>query len=114
MFQNMIRDWFMDAEADYNDFVKSLLMGDKKAMNAYMNCVVLSTFSYFDAGKRPEAICCAADSSRYSGGTYPVLWICFSGEESFDWIRNAVLHPYFSYDKINLAVLSNSKKERME
>lgn len=53
MFQNMIRDWFMEAEADYNDFVKALLMGDKKAMNAYMNRVALSTFSYFDTGKRP-------------------------------------------------------------
>lgn len=54
MFQNMIRDWFMEAEADYNDFVKALLMGDKKAMNAYMNRVALSTFSYFDTGKRPS------------------------------------------------------------
>ena len=53
MFQNMIRDWFMEAEEDYNDFVKALLMGDKKAMNAYMNRVALSTFSYFDTGKRP-------------------------------------------------------------
>ena len=43
----------MEAEADYNDFVKALLMGDKKAMNAYMNRVALSTFSYFDTGKRP-------------------------------------------------------------
>lgn len=52
MFQNMIRMWFADAETDYNDFVKALLLGDVKAMNVYMNRVALSTFSYFDTGKR--------------------------------------------------------------
>ena len=53
MFQNMIRMWFSNAETDYNDFVKALLLGDVKAMNVYMNRVALSTFSYFDTGKRP-------------------------------------------------------------
>lgn len=52
MFQNMVRDWFSEAEADYNDFVKALLCGNVKAMNAYMNRVALQTFSYFDAGKK--------------------------------------------------------------
>ena len=54
MFGNMIRDWFSEAEADYNDFIKALLLGDKKAMNAYMNRVALYTFSYFDTGKNPS------------------------------------------------------------
>lgn len=54
MFQNMIRTWFADAETDYNDFVKALLLGDVKAMNVYMNRVALNTFSYFDTGKRPS------------------------------------------------------------
>lgn len=54
MFQNMIRMWFSDAETDYNDFVKALLLGDVKAMNVYMNRIALSTFSYFDTGKRPS------------------------------------------------------------
>ena len=54
MFQNMIHDWFMDAEGDYNDFIQALLMGDKKAMNIYMNRVALNVFSYFDTGKRPS------------------------------------------------------------
>ena len=53
MFQNMIRTWFSQAETDYNVFVKALLLGDTKAMNIYMNRVALSTFSYFDTGKRP-------------------------------------------------------------
>ena len=31
-----------------------MLLGDKKAMNAYMNRVALSTFSYFDTGRNPS------------------------------------------------------------
>ena len=54
MFYNMVRGWFQDSRADYNDFVQALLLGDKKAMNAYMNRVALNTFSYFDTGKRPS------------------------------------------------------------
>ena len=42
MFQNMIRLWFGEATADYNDFVKALLLGNVKAMNNYMNRVVFS------------------------------------------------------------------------
>ena len=54
MFQSMVRDWFQAAEADYNDFIKALLLGDKKAMNVYMNRVALNVFSYFDTGKKPS------------------------------------------------------------
>lgn len=54
MFQNMISSWFSEVQTDYNDFVKALLLGDKKVMNAYMNRVALNTFSYFDTGKRPS------------------------------------------------------------
>lgn len=56
MFRNMIRDWFSEAEADYNDFIKALMLGDKKAMNVYMNRVALDTFSYFDTGSRPSGV----------------------------------------------------------
>lgn len=55
MFQNMIQNWFYDYTSDYNDFIKALLLGDKKAMNHYMNRVALSTFSFFDAGNKPSA-----------------------------------------------------------
>lgn len=51
MFCNMIRDWFVEAEVEYNDFVKALLWGDIDAMNEYMNRVALKVFSYFDTGK---------------------------------------------------------------
>ena len=52
MFEGMIQDWFVEVEPDYNDFIKALLLGDRKAMNVYMNRVALDTFSYFDTGKR--------------------------------------------------------------
>ena len=48
----MVRGWFRDSRADYNDFVQALLLGDTEAMNAYMNRVALNTFSYFDTGNR--------------------------------------------------------------
>ncbi|MDO5551167.1 MAG: PD-(D/E)XK nuclease domain-containing protein, partial [Lachnospiraceae bacterium] len=42
------------SSSDYNDFVKALLLDDIDAMNEYMNRVALSTFCYFDTGKRPS------------------------------------------------------------
>ncbi|MGN0251301.1 MAG: AAA family ATPase [Oliverpabstia sp.] len=54
MFEKMVRNWFSGVKADYNDFIKALLLGDKKAMNAYMNRVALYIFSYFDTGKNPS------------------------------------------------------------
>ena len=54
MFRNMIRNWFGRAVSDYNEFSKALLKGDVRAMNEYMNRVVLATFSYFDSGERPS------------------------------------------------------------
>lgn len=54
MFQNMVRDWFSRAEADYNDFIQAMLEDDLDAMNAYMNRVAQTTFSFFDTRKRPS------------------------------------------------------------
>ena len=54
MFEGMVRGWFKDTKADYNDFIQALLIGDIKAMNVYMNRVALSTFSYFDTGRNPS------------------------------------------------------------
>ena len=64
MFQNMVSGWFDASEGNYNDFIKALLHGDKKAMNAYMNRVALSTFSYFDTGNRPSG----AEPERFYHG----------------------------------------------
>lgn len=55
MFRNMIRNWFGSVKSDYNDFINALLIGDLKAMNAYMNKVTSDIFSYFDTGKKPSA-----------------------------------------------------------
>lgn len=55
MFRNMVSNWFAQASSSYNDFIKSLLQGDLKAMNVYMNRVALTTFSCFDTGKSPSA-----------------------------------------------------------
>ena len=54
MFFYMVRDWFGQTEDSYSDFVKALLLGDRKAMNVYMNRVAIQMFSYFDTGKRPS------------------------------------------------------------
>lgn len=54
MFERMIKGWFSRFTPAYNQFIKALLTGNKKAMNQYMNQVALRTFSYFDTGKRPS------------------------------------------------------------
>ena len=64
MFDNMVSSWFDVSEGSYNDFIKALLLGDRKAMNAYMNRVALSTFSYFDTGNRPSG----AEPERFYHG----------------------------------------------
>lgn len=56
MFRKMIKGWFGGAaKMAYNDFIKALLINDKKAMNRYMNRVALATFSSFDTGNKPSA-----------------------------------------------------------
>ncbi len=55
MFSDMVKGWFGgEAETAYNDFIKALLLNDKKAMNRYMNRVALATFSSFDTGNKPS------------------------------------------------------------
>ena len=54
MFANMFKGWFNVSASNYNQFVKSMLLGDVEAMNAYMNDVALATFSSFDSGVQPS------------------------------------------------------------
>ena len=54
MFQHMVSGWFRSRQYEYNSFIKALLKGDRKAMNAYMNKIALETISYFDSGRRPS------------------------------------------------------------
>ena len=54
MFEEMVSDWFNTEDEEYNAFIRSLLKGNVKEMNAYMNEVALATFSSFDTGKHPS------------------------------------------------------------
>ena len=55
MFSDMVHGWFNGStEMAYNDFIRALLLNDKKAMNRYMNRVALATFSSFDTGNKPS------------------------------------------------------------
>lgn len=55
MFEHLIKGWFSNnSQVPYNDFIKALLLDDKKAMNRYMNKVALVTFSSFDTGTKPS------------------------------------------------------------
>lgn len=65
MFHKMIEGWFARFNSAYNDFVKALLLDDRKAMNAYMNQVALATFSYFDTGMHPSG---KAEPKRFYHG----------------------------------------------
>ena len=56
MFRGIVQGWFMTAQRDYNEFVKSLLAGDIEAMNEYMNLVSEVMFSSFDTGKGPSKL----------------------------------------------------------
>ena len=42
MFERMIRNWFSEFTPAYDTFIKALLLGDKKAMNQYMNRTALA------------------------------------------------------------------------
>ncbi len=52
-FYKMVKTWFRQDSADYNDFIKALLKGNLKEMNAYMNRVLFHTISSFDGGTHP-------------------------------------------------------------
>ncbi len=54
MFCNIIEGWFKRYSPAYNDFIRALLLDDRKAMNHYMNKVALETFSFFDTGNHPS------------------------------------------------------------
>lgn len=65
MFRNLIKGWFRKSVFAYNAFVRALLRGDLKSMNAYMNKVALDTLSYFDTGRKPSE---AAEPERFYHG----------------------------------------------
>lgn len=52
MFKNMIEDWFAEFTPAYNKFIQALLAGDKKAMNLYMNKVLVWNSKYMTKMKK--------------------------------------------------------------
>ncbi len=54
MFFAMFQGWFSSSASDYNAFIRALLRGDVKEMNAYMNDVALAVISSFDGGNHPS------------------------------------------------------------
>ena len=76
MFNSMVRGWFKAASVDYNDFIKALLQDDIDAMNAYMNRIALSTFSYFDTGNGP----CGDEPERFYHGFVLGLLVDLQGK----------------------------------
>ncbi len=54
-FFKMVKTWFRQNSADYNDFIKALLRDDVESMNEYMNIVADELFSSFDGGKKPSS-----------------------------------------------------------
>ena len=76
MFENMIREWFSEQDENYNDFIKALLLDDKKAMNYYMNEVALATFSNFDVGSKASK---RAEPERFYHGFVLGLMVDLAG-----------------------------------
>lgn len=55
MFEDMVKGWFSgNVEIYYNEFINSLLHGNMRKMNTFMNKVALNTFSSFDSGNKPS------------------------------------------------------------
>lgn len=54
MFSEIFTGWFQNTRSNYNAFIKAMLCGNIKEMNAYMNEVALATFSSFDTGSHPS------------------------------------------------------------
>lgn len=102
MFEKMILDWFAADDVPYNDFIKALLKGDKKAMNCYMNKVALETFSYFDTANKPSEI---LEPERFYHGFVLGLIVELSGRyhvtsnrESGFGRYDVMLEPNFQQD----------------
>ena len=54
MFEQLFTEWFSNFRFEYHDFSKALISGDLREMNAYMNSIAESVFSYFDTGGKPS------------------------------------------------------------
>ncbi|MDY4839919.1 MAG: AAA family ATPase [Lachnospiraceae bacterium] len=120
MFQSMVHGWFVNAEDDYNDFIKALLCGDVDAMNEYMNLVAVSTFSYFDTGKHASR----EEPERFYHGFVLGLmvdlqnrYVITSNRESGFGRYDVMLEPKNSEDDaiiMEFKVLNSRKEDSLE
>ena len=111
-FENMVRDWFDKKASDYNGFVRALLRGNLKEMNAYMNRISLAMFSSFDGGTHPSEF--TMPEKFYHGfvlgllvelaGRYKVT----SNRESGFGRYDVMLEPL---DREDNGIINNSKKD---
>ncbi len=53
-FCKMVKLWFRNDSTDYNGFVRALLSGNVKEMNAYMGRFIFNVISSFDGGNHPS------------------------------------------------------------
>ncbi len=109
MFKNMIRGWFKKYSPTYNDFIKALLLDDKKAMNHYMNKVTLETFSSFDTGNKPSE---SAEPERFYHGFVLGLMVDLSDRYTITSNRESgfgrydvMLEPLKSNEKDNAVIM---------
>ncbi len=91
MFRKLIQGWFRRSASNYNEFIKALLRGDKKAMNAYMNKIALATFSFFDTGNRPSE---ETEPERFYQGFVLGLLVDLKGRYSITSNRESGLGRY--------------------
>jgi len=91
MFEDMILDWFDEGDTGYNDFIKALLQGNLKEMNAYMNQVALSMFSSFDGGTHPSE---KTNPERFYHGFVLGLLVELSGRYEITSNRESGLGRY--------------------
>ncbi len=77
MFYKMVKNWFGKDRTVYNGFVRALLSGNLKEMNAYMNRMALSMFSSFDGGNHPSE---ETDPERFYHGFILGLLVDLAGK----------------------------------
>ncbi len=113
MFKTMIEEWFARYTPAYNDFIKALLLGDKKAMNSYMNRVALATFSCFDTGNKPSEY---TEPERFYHGFVLGLMVDLAGQYAITSNRESgfgrydvMLEPCGGYAKD--AIKNNRSKD---
>ena len=100
---SMFQGWFEGSKYVYNGFVKALLKGDVKEMNAYMNEVALATFSSFDTGNHPSG---RTQPERFYHGF--VLGLLVELRERYD-VRSNKESGYGRYD---VMLVPHDKHER--